>query len=25
MLICNDRYVENLTPEGVDQLLAELD
>ena len=25
MLICNDRYVENLTPEGVDQLLSELD
>ena len=25
MLICNNRYVENLTPEGVDQLLSELD
>ena len=25
MLICNNRYVENLTPEGVDRLLAELD
>ena len=25
MLICNDRYVEDMTPEGVDQLLSELD
>ena len=25
MLICNDRYVENLTAEDVDQLLSELD
>ena len=24
MLICNDRYVEDITPEGVDQLLSEL-